>query len=56
MRIVMIGGSGLVGAKLVNDLRHRGHDVLAASRSSGVNTITGEASLKRLQAQVLSST
>ncbi|MFC4313653.1 SDR family oxidoreductase [Steroidobacter flavus] len=42
MRIVVVGGSGLVGAKLVGTLRHRGHDVLAASRHSGVNTITGE--------------
>jgi uncharacterized protein YbjT (DUF2867 family) len=42
MRIVVIGGSGLVGAKLVNTLRQRRHDVLAASRRSGVNTITGE--------------
>jgi len=42
MRIVVIGGSGLVGAKLVDTLRHRGHDVLAASPSSGVNAVTGE--------------
>jgi uncharacterized protein YbjT (DUF2867 family) len=42
MRMVVIGGSGLVGAKLVGELRHRGHDVLAASRQSGVNTLTGE--------------
>lgn len=42
MRIVVIGGSGLVGAKLVNTLRHRGHDVLSASRRSGVDTVTGE--------------
>jgi uncharacterized protein YbjT (DUF2867 family) len=42
MRIVVVGGSGLVGAKLVSTLRHRGHDVLAASPHSGVNTITGE--------------
>ena len=42
MRIVVIGGTGLVGAQLVNNLRHRGHDVLAASLRSGVNTITGE--------------
>jgi uncharacterized protein YbjT (DUF2867 family) len=41
MRIVVMGGSGLVGAKLVNNLRHRGHDVLAASPRSGVNTVTG---------------
>lgn len=42
MRVVVIGGSGLVGAQLVDTLRRRGHDVLAASRRSGVHTITGE--------------
>ena len=42
MKIVVIGGSGLVGAQLVNTLRHRRHDVLAASSRTGVNTITGE--------------
>lgn len=42
MRIVVVGGSGLVGAKLVNNLRHRGHDVVSASTRSGVNTLTGE--------------
>ena len=42
MKIVIIGGSGLVGKKLVNNLRQRGHEVVPASPSSGVNTITGE--------------
>ncbi|HEY4343468.1 MAG TPA: SDR family oxidoreductase [Parvibaculum sp.] len=42
MKIVVIGGSGLIGSKLVSRLRQRGHDVLAASPNSGVNTITGE--------------
>jgi uncharacterized protein YbjT (DUF2867 family) len=42
MKIVVIGGSGLVGAQLVNTLRRRRHDVLAASPRTGVNTITGE--------------
>jgi uncharacterized protein YbjT (DUF2867 family) len=42
MKIVVIGGSGLIGSKLVNTLRHRGHEVLAASPDSGVNTLTGE--------------
>ena len=42
MRIVVVGGTGLVGAKLVSNLRHRGHDVVSASRQSGVNTVTGE--------------
>lgn len=42
MKIVVIGGTGLIGSKLVNKLRQAGHDVLAASPNSGVNTITGE--------------
>jgi uncharacterized protein YbjT (DUF2867 family) len=42
MKIVVIGGTGLIGTKLVNNLRQRGHEVTAASPSSGVNTFTGE--------------
>jgi len=42
MKIVVIGGSGLIGSRLVNILRDKGHEVLAASPDSGVNTITGE--------------
>src|SRR5918992_3836893 len=42
MKIVVIGGTGLIGTKLVNNLRERGHEVLAASPKSGVNTLTGE--------------
>jgi uncharacterized protein YbjT (DUF2867 family) len=42
MKIVVIGGTGLIGTKLVNDLRGHGHEVVAASPNSGVNTITGE--------------
>ena len=42
MKIVVIGGSGLIGSKLVGRLRQQGHEVLAASPDSGVNTITGE--------------
>src|SRR5437763_10110031 len=42
MKIVVIGGSGLIGKKVVTNLRRRGHEVAAASPSSGVNTITGE--------------
>ena len=42
MKIIVIGGSGLIGKKVVENLRQQGHDVLAASPSSGVNTVTGE--------------
>jgi uncharacterized protein YbjT (DUF2867 family) len=42
MKIVVVGGSGLVGSKVVNRLRDRGHDVVSASLQTGVNTITGE--------------
>jgi uncharacterized protein YbjT (DUF2867 family) len=42
MKIVVIGGTGLIGTKLVNRLRPQGHEVAAASPSSGVNTLTGE--------------
>src|SRR5215469_7733989 len=48
MKIVVIGGSGLIGTKLVNNLRQHGHEVVAASPSSGVNTITGEGLAKAL--------
>src|SRR5882762_2388602 len=42
MKIVVIGGSGLIGSKTVERLRKKGHDVVSASPNSGVNTITGE--------------
>ena len=42
MKIVVIGGSGLIGSKVVNKLRERGHEAVAASPNSGVNTLTGE--------------
>jgi len=42
MKIVVIGGSGLIGTNLVNRLRQAGHEVVAASPSAGINTITRE--------------
>jgi uncharacterized protein YbjT (DUF2867 family) len=48
IKIVVIGGSGLIGTKLVNNLRQHGQEVVAASPSSGVNTITGEGLAKAL--------
>jgi uncharacterized protein YbjT (DUF2867 family) len=42
MKIIVIGGTGLIGSKSVAILRRGGHDVVAASPQSGVNTITGE--------------
>src|SRR3954468_20473825 len=42
MKIVVIGGSGLIGTKVVAQLRQLGHQVIAASPATGINTITGE--------------
>ncbi len=42
MKIVVIGGTGLIGTKLVRTLRQQSHEVVAASPSLGVNTVTGE--------------
>jgi uncharacterized protein YbjT (DUF2867 family) len=54
MKIVVIGGTGLIGTKLVNKLRQLGHEVVAASPASGVNTITGEGLAEALKdAQVV---
>ena len=42
MKIIVIGGTGLIGTKLVGKLRERGHDAVPASPDTGVNTVTGE--------------
>jgi uncharacterized protein YbjT (DUF2867 family) len=42
MKVVIIGGSGLIGSKLVTRLREQGHEAVPASPDSGVNTLTGE--------------
>jgi uncharacterized protein YbjT (DUF2867 family) len=42
MKIVVIGGTGLIGSKVVSNLRQKGHEVIAAAPNTGVNTITGE--------------
>jgi len=42
MKIVAIGGTGLIGSKLVARLRQQGHEAVAASPKSGVNAVTGE--------------
>src|ERR1700739_710756 len=42
MKIVVMGGTGLIGSKLVSKLREQGHEAVAASPNSGVNSITGE--------------
>src|SRR3979411_2830720 len=42
MKIVVIGGPGLIGSKLVNKLREHGHEAVAAAPNTGVNTLTGE--------------
>lgn len=48
MKIVVIGGTGLIGTKLVNKLSQTGHEAVAASPASGINTITGEGLAKAL--------
>ena len=48
MKIVVIGRSGLIGARLANNLRHVGQEIVAASPSSGFNTITDEGLAKAL--------
>jgi uncharacterized protein YbjT (DUF2867 family) len=42
MKIVVIGGTGLIGSKLVNKLREHGHEAIPAAPNTGVNTLTGE--------------
>src|SRR5689334_11495281 len=42
MKIVVIGGTGLIGSKVVKDLKAKGHEAVAAAPSTGVNTLTGE--------------
>src|SRR6266849_8521766 len=42
MKIIVIGGTGLIGTKVVKNLRAKGHEVVAASPSKGINTVTGE--------------
>src|SRR5262249_22293716 len=49
MKLVVIGGSGLIGSKLVPKLRKHGHEAVAASPDTGVNTLTGEGLAEVLQ-------
>jgi uncharacterized protein YbjT (DUF2867 family) len=54
MKIVIIGGTGLIGSQIVNQLQGTGHEVIAASPNNGVNTLTGEGLKEVLQgAQVV---
>jgi len=54
MKIVVIGGTGLIGSQVVNLLQNTGHDVVVASPNTGVNTLTGEGLSAALQnAQVV---
>src|SRR5262249_21413052 len=50
MKIVVIGGTGLIGSKLVNKLREHGHEAVAAAPNTGVNTLTGEGLAEVLKA------
>jgi uncharacterized protein YbjT (DUF2867 family) len=50
MKLVIIGGTGLIGSKLVTNLRERGHEVVPASPDTGVNTLTGDGLAEVLRA------
>jgi len=50
MRIVVMGGTGLIGSKLVTKLREHGHEAIAAAPNTGVNTLTGEGLTEVLKA------
>src|SRR5499427_5948901 len=49
MKIVVIGGTGLIGSKLVKKLREQGHEAVAASPDTGVNAVTGQGLAEVLQ-------
>src|SRR6185295_15111166 len=54
MKIVVIGGTGLIGSKVVQKLKAKGHEAIAAAPNTGVNTITGEGLIEALRgAQVV---
>ena len=54
MKLVVMGGTGLIGSRLVNKLRENGHDPVAASPETDVNSLTGEGLHEALRgAQVL---
>src|ERR687893_1224260 len=49
MKLVIIGGTGLIGSRLVTNLREHGHEAVPASPDTGVNTLTGEGLAEVLQ-------
>jgi len=49
MKIVVIGGTGLIGSKVVEKLKAKGHEAIAAAPNTGVNTITGECLIEALR-------
>lgn len=55
-KFVIIGGTGLIGKKLVEILRRLGHEVIAAAPSSGVDTVTGKGLAETLAGPDVSST
>src|SRR5215471_10022167 len=50
MKLIIIGGTGLIGSKLVTKLREHGHEAVPAAPNTGVNTLTGEGLANALQA------
>jgi len=56
MKIIVVGGSGLIGSKLVKSFGEQGHEAIAALPKSGVNTLTGEGLAEVLKMHRWSST
>ena len=53
MKIVVIGGTGLIGSKVVEKLKQKGHEAIAAAPNTGVNTITGEGLVPLGEAEII---
>ena len=49
MKIVVVGGSGLIGSRVVQNLKNHGHEVIVASPSKGINTVTGDGMVRALK-------
>jgi uncharacterized protein YbjT (DUF2867 family) len=54
MKVVIIGGTGLIGSKVVANLNQHGHEAIAAAPNTGVNTVTTPAASSRIRKHAIS--